>query len=111
MYKGTPLALARTGIAVPVSAVERMARASDMVRMVAEALADLAREEAMQACEETRLYLRARTLRASSAGVARAGLDTLARLAAKHAEAHEDLALTLDVNAKEGRIPGSDSLV
>lgn len=93
-----------------MSSYERMARASDIVRMVTESLADLARSEAMEACEETRLYLRARTLAGTLTGVARVSVDTLARLAGKMAESHEDLASEINSEAKEGRIPGSAPL-
>ena len=93
-----------------MSSYERMARASDIVRMVTESLADLARDEAMQACEETRLYLRARTLAGTLTGVARVGVDTLARLAGKYAESHESLASEINADAKEGAIPGSAPL-
>lgn len=99
--------MGRTGVAVPVSTWERLARGSDIVRMVAEALADIARSEAMEACEETRLYLRARGLASTLTGVARVSVDTLARLAAKHAESHEDFASEINPDAKEGTIPGS----
>lgn len=102
--------VARTGVAVPVRSLERMARANDLLTMVAESLADLARAEALQAAEETRLYLRARTRRAESAGVTAQGYDTLARLAAMRAESHEDSAVTLYPDAVEARIPGSAPL-